>query len=145
MIRSSPGGPYDDIIDLPHHVSATHPQMSLANRAAQFTPFKALTGYDDAVEETARLTDGRITLGENAIEDLDMRLSLLADAIDAHPVVAVTYFQPDERKEGGAYVTATGGVKKVDDYERRIILMDGREIAIADVLEIAGEIFEDLL
>lgn len=135
-------GPYDDIINLPHHVSTTHPQMSLANRAAQFSPFAALTGFEAAIAETGRLTDGRIELAEGTIAALDTKLGILADAMDTRPKIAVTYFQPDERKEGGAYVTATGSVKKIDDFERVIILVCGKKIAIADILEIEGEIFE---
>lgn len=137
-------GPYDDIINLPHHVSATHPRMSLANRTAQFTPFKALTGYDDAIEETARITDGRVELGQNAIDDLDRKMRMLSDMAADHPVVMVTYFQLDGKKEGGAYVMATGGVKRVDGYERTIVFMSGKEIAIGDILEIKGALFEAL-
>lgn len=134
-------GPYDDIINLPHHVSATRPRMPLANRAAQFSPFAALTGYEAAIDETGRLTDRRIELSEDAIADLDRKLRLLADAIDEHPEVTLTYFAPDERKEGGAYVTATGTVKKIDDFENVVIMMNGERIAIRDVVEIQGELF----
>lgn len=138
-------GKYDDIIGLPHHVSATRPRMSLENRAAQFTPFKALTGYDDAIDETARLTDERIELAEGAIADLDMKLAILADMMDSHPKIAVTHFRPDEKKKGGAYVTVTGAVKKIDDVERVIILINGDRIAIADILELESPLFETLL
>ena len=138
-------GPYDDIIGLPHHVSATRPRMSLENRAAQFTPFKALTGYEDAIEETGRLTGRRIELAEGAIEALDMKLAMLADMMDDHPHIAVTYFRPDEKKQGGAYVTATGAVKRLDEVERVIVMMNGEKIALADVLDIEGELFEALL
>lgn len=134
--------PYDDIIDLPHHVSDTRPQMSRENRAAQFAPFAALTGYDAAIKETARLTDERIELSESAIAELDMKLSLLADMIAAHPEVTVTYFQPDEKKQGGAYVVATDALKIIDDYERTIILMDGKKIAIEDIVEVECEMFK---
>ena len=138
-------GAYDDIIHLPHHVSATRPHMSLENRAAQFTPFKALTGYDDAIEETGRLTGERIELAEGAIEALDMKLAMLADLMDEHPHIAVTYFRPDEKKQGGAYATATGAVKKIDEVERAIVMMNGEKIALADVLDIGSEIFEAIL
>ncbi|MDL2324516.1 hypothetical protein LJC61_05130 [Ruminococcaceae bacterium OttesenSCG-928-A16] len=133
---------YEDIINLPHHVSATRPQMSLANRAAQFSPFAALTGFDAAIAETARLTDVRIELGEGAIAALDMKLGMLEDMIDARPEIAVTYFKPDDRKEGGAYVTVFGTLKKLDDVERVLILTSGEKIAIADILEITGSLFE---
>ena len=138
-------GAYDDIIHLPHHVSATRPHMSLENRAAQFTPFKALTGYDDAIEETGRLTGERIELADGAIDALDMKLAMLADLMDEHPHIAVTYFRPDEKKQGGAYVTATGAVKKIDEVERAIVMMNGEKIALADVLDIGSEIFEAIL
>lgn len=138
-------GPYDDIINLPHHVSATRPQMSLANRAAQFSPFAALTGFEEAIVETSRLTDERIELAEGKIAVLDRKLAILADTINDHPEISVTYFQPDVRKEGGAYITAIGTVKKIDDVERVIVLVNGEQIAIADVSEIEGEVFEAYL
>lgn len=138
-------GPYDDIINLPRHVSKTRPQMSRQNRAAQFAPFAALTGYDAAVKETARLTDKKIELGESAIVDLDLKLGILADAASEHPEVIVTYFQPDEKKDGGAYVTAVGAVKKIDEFERVIVLLGGGEIRIEDVLDIECELFKGLI
>jgi len=117
--------------------------MSIMNRAAQFAAFAALTGYDAAVKETARLTDERIELDENALDDLAMKLSMLADMINDHPEIAITYFRPDEKKEGGAYVTAVGAVKKLDEYERVIVLMNGEKIPIVDVLDIECELLED--
>ena len=125
-------GPYDDIIDLPHPTSERHPRMPMANRAAQFSPFAALSGYDDAVKETARLTDGKIELTEEEKANLDARLQLLESGIAA----SFTYFQPDSRKQGGAYVTASGEVKRIDGIAREIILMDGRRIPIDDILEV---------
>lgn len=138
-------GLYDDIIDLPHHVSKTRPQMSLENRAAMFSPFAALTGYDDAIAETGRLTGERVELAEGAISDLDLKLGLLADRLAERPTVAVTYFVPDEKKAGGAYITATGAVKKIDDVERTIVLMSGEVIVIGDILKIEGELFSNLI
>ena len=132
---------YDDIIHLPHHVSTLHPQMSLYDRAAQFAPFKALTGYEDDVEETARLTDDRIELDEERIEQLDARLQLLEEHLAETPTVSITFFRPDAHKDGGSYETATGVVKKVDTVRRVIVLRDGREIAIGDVYGITGELF----
>jgi hypothetical protein len=117
--------------------------MSRLNRAAQFAPFAALTGYDAAVKETARLTEGRIELGESAIAALDLKLSMLSDMIADHPEVAVTYFKPDDKKDGGAYVTATGTVKKIDDYERAVVLLSGDKIKIEDILDIECELFEE--
>jgi hypothetical protein len=138
-------GPYDDIINMPHHVSATRPQMSATNRAAQFSPFAALTGYDAAIKETARLTDKRIELDEDSIADLDVKLRILQDRIADHPDVSVTYFRPDDKKEGGAYVAATGSVKKIDDYERAIVMVSGEKIAIEDILDIQCELFKALI
>lgn len=134
-------GPYDDIIHLPHPVSGTHPQMSSSHRAAQFSPFAALTGHDAAIRETARLTNQRIALDEDAKTALEMKLNMLQDMAADHPQVAITYFQPDDRKTGGSYVTATGAIKNIDTYERAIVLMDGLRIAIEDTLEIESELF----
>jgi len=138
-------GPYDDIIDLTHHVSATRPQMTITNRAAQSSPFAALTGYNAAINETARLTDEWIELDENAIATLDMKLRMLTDMIAEHPEIAVTYFQPDKKKEGGEYVTAIGALRKIDDYENVIILMSGEKITIGDILDIECESFKALI
>ena len=129
-------GKYDDIINLPHHVSATRPHMPMIDRAAQFMPFRALTGYEDAVRETARLTDEKIELTEDEKGILDMRLQKLADEISSQPKVTLTYFRPDKKKTGGAYLTVTGQLKKIDDYEGALILMGGERILIEDILEI---------
>ena len=134
-------GPYDDIIHLPHHVSTTRPQMPRENRAAQFAPFAALTGHDAAVGETARLTDEKIELGESAIADLEMKLNLLADKVAAHPEVTITHFRTDAKKDGGAYITTTGAVKRIDDYEHAIVLVGGEIIKISDILEIDSDLF----
>ena len=107
---------YKEIIDLPHPVSKKHPQMSLRDRAAQFSPFAALTGHSDAIDEAARLTDRRIELDESQIAELDGKLQIIAERIGEHPTVAVTWFRPDEKKAGGAYVEKTGAVKKIDGY-----------------------------
>ena len=127
---------YDDIIHLPHHVSTSRPQMPRANRAAQFSPFAALSGHDAAVKETARLTHERITLGESAIAMLDMKLAMLGDLVASHPEVTVTYFQEDAQKTGGAYITTTGELKKIDGHERVLVLQDGTSIGIEDVFDI---------
>ena len=137
-------GKYDEIMGLPHHVSKTRPQMPMSDRAAQFAPFAALTGYDAAIKETGRLTDERIELDEGALTALNMRYQLLMDALDEEPEVEITYFQPDERKAGGKYVSAVGAVKKIDDFERRITMQDGAKIPMDDVLSIEGELFSVL-
>lgn len=135
---------YDDIIDLPHHVSATRPRMSSIDRAAQFSPFAALTGYDAAIKETGRLTDRKIELSEDARIVLDGKQQILLDHISDHPEVSVTYFVPDERKAGGAYVTVTGSVKKIDDYQRLLILTDGTTISLDEIHDISGDVFRSL-
>lgn len=135
---------YDEIMGLPHHVSRTRPQMPMSDRAAQFAPFAALTGYDSAIKEIGRLTDEKIELDEEALTTLDMKYQFLMDALDDEPEVTITYFQPDERKAGGKYVSATGTVKKVDDFERRITMRDGAKIPMDKVLSIDGELFSSL-
>ena len=127
---------YNEIMGLPHHVSKTRPQMPMSDRAAQFAPFAALTGYDSAIKETGRLTDERIELDEEALTALDMKYQLLMDAFDDAPEVTITYFQPDERKAGGQYVSATGTVKKVDTFGRRILLQDGTRIPLDSVYDL---------
>ena len=128
---------YDDMINLPHHISTVHPQMPIAERAAQFSPFAALTGYDDAVRETGRITDVKIELDEDAKEILDNKLRIIQERIEEHPVTEITYFQPDGRKEGGSYITVSGRIKKIDEYRRAVIMQDGAEISIEEIKEIS--------
>ena len=127
---------YNEIINLPHHVSTTRPQMPLSDRAAQFAPFAALTGYDSAIKETGRLTDERIELDEEALTALDRKYQLLMDTLDDALEVTIIYFQPDERKAGGQYVSATGTVKKVDTFGRRILLQDGTRIPLDSIFDL---------
>ena len=129
-------GKYDDIINLPHHISKKHPQMSLEARAAQFAPFAALTGYDDAVKETARLTNERIDLDEEAKMMLDAKLQVIREQLSEKPLVTITYFVPDARKSGGKYITTAGNVKKIDDYKHLIIFDNGAEIPIDEIIDI---------
>ena len=135
---------YNAIMNLQHHVSKTRPQMPMSDRAAQFAPFAALTGYDSAIKETGRLTDERIELDEEALTTLNMRYQLLMDVLDEEPEVEITYFKPDGRKAGGKYVLVIGTVKKVDDFERLIAMQDGIIIPMDDVLSIDGEMFSSL-
>lgn len=128
---------YDDIINLPHHISVTHSQMSRHDRAAQFSPFAALTGHDAAVKETARLTSGRIEPDENIRTYLDEKMSIIQEQADRHPEITITYFQPDPRKEGGAYVETVGFLKKIDTYNRVLVMQDGEKIPIDEVIDIA--------
>jgi hypothetical protein len=127
---------YDDIIHLPHHVSATHPHMAAIDRAAQFSPFAALTGYDAAIKETARLTDKRVELDESMKDALSNNLQMIADRLKEHPEIAITYFQPDMKKNGGAYVTTINTVKKIDVYERVVVMTDGMVIPVDEIISI---------
>jgi hypothetical protein len=135
---------YDDIINLPHHVSATRPHMPAIDRAAQFSPFAALTGYDSAIKETSRLTGERVELDEYMKDILSVRLQIIADQLKEHPEIAITYFQPDEKKNGGAYVTVIGRAKKVDEYERVVVMTDGTRVPIDEIASIDGKIFETI-
>ena len=130
---------YDDIINLPHHVSTNRPRMSMHDRAAQFAPFAALVGYDDVVAETARLTESRPELDEQEQRELNARLCALADHIQEHPEVRIRYFVPDERKTGGAIVEVCGAVKKLVAADKTIVLDDGTVIPIYDLLNIAPD------
>ncbi|MCI8329313.1 MAG: hypothetical protein HFG02_06810 [Oscillibacter sp.] len=132
-------GPYDDIIDLPHPTSERHPRMSMANRAAQFSPFAALTGYEAAVKETARLTDSKAELTEEEKVVLDAKLQLLVPGMEA----SFVYFQQDNKKEGGTYLTAAGMVKRIDSCAREVILADGQKIFVDDIIGIQLEASAD--
>ena len=134
-------GPYNDIIHLPHPTSAKHPRMPIQDRAAIFSPFAALTGHSAAIAETARLTDRRMELDEDTKMELDLKQQVLNNITEEHPEITVTWFRPDERKEGGAYVTTTGRLKKIDEVERALVLTDGTAIPLADVARIEGDCF----
>ena len=127
---------YDDIIDLPHHVSERHPRMPMLDRAAQFSPFAALTGYDAAIIETARLTDQKRELTEEQKQVISKGLRELQERIKNDPAVTVTFFQPDGRKSGGAYRTVTGEAKKVDAYLGVLLLTDGTAIPFDSILSL---------
>ena len=116
----------------------------MLDRAAQFSPFPALTGYDAAIKETGRLTDQRIELTEDSRAALDRKQQVLMDNLANRPEVSVTYFVPDERKAGGAYVTVTGRVKKVDDYQRLLLLSDDTKIPLDEILDMESELFRSL-
>jgi hypothetical protein len=127
---------YSDIINLPHHVSRNHPQMPMEARAAQFAPFAALTGYDTVIHETARQTDKQVELEEYDNERLNRIFSELMDSLEEHPMVTVSYFKPDEHKAGGAYVTVTGQLKKIDTYEQLMVMEDGTAIPIGNIMDL---------
>lgn len=124
---------YADIIDLPHHTSSKHPRMSAIARAAQFSPFAALTGYDAEIKETERLTDEKIELDEDSVNDINAKLQYIKDNIDDNPEITVEYFVPDEKKSGGAYLTLNDRVRIIDEYERAIVFVSGKRVMIDDI------------
>ena len=136
-----PNNPYADIINLPHHVSKVHSQMSMAQRAAQFSPFAALVGYEDVVEETARQTAPERELNGDEKAELDRRIGIITAHLSEHPVVTIEYFVPDERKAGGEYVFKTGEVKKISPAERMVVVGD-EAIRMNRVVGIEGKLFE---
>ncbi|MCR5688468.1 MAG: YolD-like family protein [Lachnospiraceae bacterium] len=125
---------YDDIISHPHHRSDKHPHMPMSSRAAQFSPFAALTGYDEMVDETQRLTYEKITLDTDAAEELDRRIQMIGQGKRA---AAITYFLPDPFKGGGSYTIASGNIKKIDAAEEKIVMEDGTAIAVDDIFDIS--------
>ena len=127
---------YDDIINLPHHRSAKRPHMSNYQRAAQFAPFAALTGYDAAIDETARLTDQKLELSDEQADHLNAQILRIIENIADKPQVEIIYFVPDNSKSGGRYVTVTGRVRRVDDHNREIVFVDGMTVGIDDVWNI---------
>ena len=137
-------GEYDDLIYLPHPVSRKHPPMSAMDRAAQFSPFSALTGYEAVLQEAGRLTDNRAELSEYSRDILDQKQKILLDAAPAHPEITVAYFIPDRRKQGGAYGTLKGNLKRIDLARRVIILLDRTEVSLDDVADIQCELFAGL-
>ena len=131
--------PYDDIIHLPHHVSQNHPQMPMLDRAAQFAPFAALTGYEATVGETARLTAERRELDAQGAEELNRRLAALIARLPDRPEATVEYFVPDDRKAGGAYVSVTGRVRHISVPEKTLVMEDGTVISLDDVVSLTDE------
>ncbi len=132
--KAGPAGfPYEDILRLPHHVSRHHPPMPREDRAAQFSPFAALTGYDDAVLETARLTDAWHDLSDEQTADLDRKVQILEEHISERPAVRIRYFVPDEKKAGGSYEVKAGRLRRIDTALRILVFADGTEVAIDKV------------
>lgn len=128
--------PYEDMMELPHHVSSKRPQMPMSDRAAQFSPFAALVGYDAAIKEAGRLTDERIEPEEDRLNELNMKFRLIKEHLADEPEVSLSYFEPDERKAGGSYLEISGTVKKIDDFERSLTMKDGTKISIDDILAV---------
>ena len=136
--------PYDDMIHLPHPTSARHPRMPLSERAAIFSPFAALSGHAAAIAETARLTDQRVELDEDTKAELDRKQAVLLEHLAEQPEVTVTWFQPDERKDGGFYVTTVGRAKKIDEFKRILSMVGGQEIVLDDIVQIESQLLYDL-
>ena len=135
---------YNDIINLPHHISKTHPSMSVYARSAQFAPFAALKGYDDEIKETGRFTNKRIDIDEELKNELNIKLKIITKNIFDRPKLTFIYFIPDKRKDGGKYVKVKGSVKKIDEYKKIIVLEDNTKINIYDIVNIEGDIFNIL-
>ena len=135
--------PYDDIIDLPHHVSERHPQMSMYNRAAQFAPFAALTGHNAAITEAARLTEAEQELSESDAEVLNRKLAFILQHIKDYILVEIVYFEPDGKKAGGSYRTKAGFIKESDPLAGTIEMDDGSLIPIHHIRDIKGDCFEE--
>lgn len=133
---------YEPLLSMHHHVSKIHAQMSAHDRAAQFSPFAALTGYEGVLQETGRVTEPRVDLTEEEKAVLDRRLRWLAEQGNSHPAVSITYFVKDARKEGGAYLTHSGKIRKIQEYERLLVLEDGIQIPIDDILMLEIECFQ---
>ena len=133
---------YDDIIHLPHHVSKTRKPMPMINRAAQFAPFAALTGHDEAIAETARQTAPRRILSSDEQDRLSKSLTYVIDHISEHPNLTFTYFIPDTQKEGGRYVSTTGILRAYDDFEKRIVLEDGTVVLVETIVSISGDMLD---
>lgn len=127
---------YDDIINLPHHQSKSRPHMSLHDRAAQFAPFAALTGHEEAIEETARLTEEQLTLDEGEISRINEQLFEISQHLSEKWQVVITYFQPDAKKDGGSYLTDTGTVKKIDDVEHLVWMDSGMKIPMERIVSV---------
>ena len=135
-------GKYDDIIHLPHPTSPRHPRMPVHDRAAQFSPFAALSGHDAAIHETARLTDCKIELAEDQKRELDNKMQMLMPLLPEHPEVVVTYYVPDFAKEGGAYITFTGNLKRIDPINYTLYFTDNTMIVPEDVLSLDSPHFK---
>ena len=136
--------PYEDIVNLPPHISKKNPQPTMMDRAARFAPFAAITGYEEMVLEEARITEERIDLYEGTLSILNEKLNMIQDFIDEEPEIKITYFEPDKKKSGGAYLSVTGIVKRIDEYECLVIMTDGKKIHIEDIYAMRSDLFYSL-
>jgi len=132
---------YSDIINLPRHVSKTKAPMPLEDRAAQFSPFAALEGHRSAIDETARYTEERISLNEDALSELDFKLQILLENISSLPELEVSFFKADELKQGGAYLCHSGHLSKFDEFERKLYFTDGKQFFLDDISDIRSPLF----
>ena len=136
--------PYEAIVNLPPHISKKPPQPTMMDRAARFAPFAAITGYEEMVLEEARITEERIDLDEGTLSILNEKLNMIQEFIDEEPEVKITYFEPDKKKSGGAYIDITGTVKKIDEYECLVIMTDGKKIRVEDIYGLESDLFYSL-
>lgn len=136
--------PYEDIIDVPHHVSKKYSAPTMMERAARFHPFAAITGYEEMVLEAARITESRIDLDEEALTVINKKLNMLRESLDQEPMITVMYFEPDKKKCGGAYVSVTDIVMQIDEYKQIVIMGENKKISIKDIYSIEGDIFSNL-
>ena len=136
--------PYEDIVNLPRHISKVHPQATMADRAARFSPFAAISGYEDMVKEAARVTEERIDITDATKELLNEKLNMIVEFLDEEPGVTITYFEPDKKKDGGAYISITGTVKRIDEYERIVLMSDDKKIRIDEIYAIESDLFYSL-
>lgn len=136
--------PYEDIVNLPRHISKVHPQATMADRAARFSPFAAISGYEDMVKEAARVTEERIDITDATKELLNEKLNMIIEFVDEAPEVTITYFEPDKKKDGGAYISITGTVKRIDEYERIVLMSDDKKIRIDEIYAIESDLFYSL-
>ena len=134
--------PYEDIVNLPPHISKKYPQPTMLERAARFAPFAAITGYEEMVLEEARVTEERIELDEGTLAMLNEKLNIIHDSLNSEPVIQITYFEPDKKKSGGAYISVTGTVKRIDEYERLVIMSDGKKIRIDEIFGLESRLFD---
>ena len=137
-------GRYDDILYLPHHVSPTRQRMTMAERAAQFSPFAALVGYGEAIRETGRAVGQQMELSEEEKAVLDQKQQIILAALEQgeEPEVTVTYFQPDRKKDGGEYVSYTGSIKKYKEIENTLVFGGGKEIPLSGIVDLTGTVFQ---
>ena len=136
--------PYEDIVNLPRHITKIHPQATMDDRAARFSPFAAISGYEDMVKEAARVTEERIDITDATKELLNEKLNMIIEFLDEEPEVTITYFEPDKKKDGGAYISITGTVKRIDEYERFVLMSDDKKIRIEEIYAIESDLFYSL-